>query len=250
MAGLRQGNNRPVPSTGVLGYCLPPLAGLTATVLVGSAKPTQLPLLTGLMHLGKRPMSSKGPEPGRQRSDPLLTFSPEQRRPGLMDWLRAWRDVIRDPHKSIPDPPLPPEGVPLPEDLHLCCPECGYNLTGLREWRCPECGQRFSPRRAHTLGMLRQPEYLLRYRFDPGAIQSVFWAVLFFLAGIGLVLAGGPVAMQHGTVMLASFLGVWILPNLVMACTQGGWPWAHFLLFLSVLWLIATSVLLAAVTWM
>jgi hypothetical protein len=25
------------------------------------------------------------------------------------------------------------------------CPECGYNLTGLREPRCPECGTPFEP---------------------------------------------------------------------------------------------------------
>ncbi len=175
---------------------------------------------------------------------------PELRGIGLFGWLRAWRDAIRDPHKPIPDLSLPPEGEPLPEDLNLRCPECNYNLTGLREWRCPECGERFSPRRAHTLGMLRQPEYLLRYRFDPGTIRSIFWSVLLFLAGVVLVLAGGPVAIQHGTVMLASFLAVWILPNIVMALTQSGWPWAHFLLFLSVLWLIAAAVLLAAVSWM
>ncbi len=24
------------------------------------------------------------------------------------------------------------------------CPQCGYNMTGLTECRCPECGQRFS----------------------------------------------------------------------------------------------------------
>jgi hypothetical protein len=26
----------------------------------------------------------------------------------------------------------------------LVCPTCGYNLTGLREARCPECGAQFT----------------------------------------------------------------------------------------------------------
>jgi hypothetical protein len=26
----------------------------------------------------------------------------------------------------------------------ICCPVCGYNMTGLRESRCPECGSRFT----------------------------------------------------------------------------------------------------------
>ncbi len=26
----------------------------------------------------------------------------------------------------------------------VCCPRCGYNLTGLSEARCPECGSRFT----------------------------------------------------------------------------------------------------------
>ncbi len=26
----------------------------------------------------------------------------------------------------------------------ICCPVCGYNMTGLREARCPECGSRFT----------------------------------------------------------------------------------------------------------
>ena len=50
--------------------------------------------------------------------------------------------------------------------------------------------------------------------------------------------------------MFVSFLGVWILPNMILARTQGGWPWPNFLMFLSVLWLIASALLLTVVTWM
>ena len=27
---------------------------------------------------------------------------------------------------------------------YVCCPVCGYNMTGLQEARCPECGARFT----------------------------------------------------------------------------------------------------------
>jgi hypothetical protein len=171
-------------------------------------------------------------------------------RPGLLAWLRAWRDVLRDPYKIIPSIELPPEGEPLPEELDLQCPECHYSLTGLRTWRCPECGQPFHPRRAHTQQMLRRPEYFLRYRLGAAEIRSWFLALLLFVAGVVLVIAGGPIALQHGAVIFLSFLGVWIVPNIIMARTQGGWPWSHFLLFLSVLWLIAAALLLTVVTWM
>lgn len=26
----------------------------------------------------------------------------------------------------------------------VCCPICGYNMTGLHESRCPECGSKFT----------------------------------------------------------------------------------------------------------
>jgi len=39
-----------------------------------------------------------------------------------------------------PDPP------PMNDDLRgLRCPACDYDLTGLREHRCPECGAEFDP---------------------------------------------------------------------------------------------------------
>lgn len=30
-------------------------------------------------------------------------------------------------------------------EAELACPKCGYNLRGLREYRCPECGESFDP---------------------------------------------------------------------------------------------------------
>lgn len=31
------------------------------------------------------------------------------------------------------------------EELVPYCPKCGYNLTGLKDYRCPECGTPFDP---------------------------------------------------------------------------------------------------------
>ena len=39
----------------------------------------------------------------------------------------------------------------------LYCPNCGYNLTGLTEERCPECGGRFSRAELAAIGGIRYP---------------------------------------------------------------------------------------------
>lgn len=41
---------------------------------------------------------------------------------------------------------MPRDDEPIPATLNLRCIECGYELTGLVERRCPECGERFDPR--------------------------------------------------------------------------------------------------------
>ncbi len=110
----------------------------------------------------------------------------------LGEWIRAWRCVMRDPDKTIPDPALASEGEPIPADLHLHCLECGYNLSGLTEWQCPECGEKFNPRRIHTIQMLRQPEYFLRYRYGPRDIREAFFAVLLIAVGLVLAIVGAP----------------------------------------------------------
>lgn len=117
----------------------------------------------------------------------------------LGEWIRAWRSVMRDPDKTIPEPGLGPEGDPIPADLDLHCPECGYDLTGLTEWRCPECGEKFSPRRAYTLQMLKQPEYFLRYRYGPEEIRRVLLAMILLAGGMVLVCAGAFFSKSRGT---------------------------------------------------
>lgn len=41
---------------------------------------------------------------------------------------------------------MPRDDEPIPASLNLRCMECGYELTGLVERRCPECGEWFEPR--------------------------------------------------------------------------------------------------------
>jgi hypothetical protein len=164
-------------------------------------------------------------------------------RPGFRDWLRAWREVMRDPDKRIPEPGIPGEGVPIPEHLDLHCPECGYNLTGLKEWRCPECGERFSPRRAYTLRMLRQPEYFLRYRYDPRELRMAFWALVLFVVGVIRATLAGPFGLFVGGAALAVLFGVIVLPNLILHRMQTGLSWPRFFFWMSLFWFVGSMIL-------
>jgi hypothetical protein len=168
--------------------------------------------------------------------DPLIP----QGRPTPLDWLRAWREVIRDPDKQIPSPPVPSEGVPIPEGLDLHCPECDYDLTGLREWRCLECGERFSLHRVYTQRLMRAPEFFLRYRYTPGEIRSVLWSVLMLAASVLLfAMTSRTFALFFGTLILGSF-AVIILPNMLLLRWQADFSWPRFFFWTSLLWLLAT----------
>lgn len=168
---------------------------------------------------------------------------PPQHRAGLMDWLRAWRAVIRHPDKRIPSPPIPPEGVPIPDYLDLHCPECDYNLTGLRQWRCPECGERFSPHLAFTRRLMRSPEFALRYRYNPADIRLILWSALFLIASIAMALlfVRSGIAALLG-VILAGVFTVLIVPNLFLMFWQTGAGWPRFLFWLTLLFLLAELV--------
>ena len=39
----------------------------------------------------------------------------------------------------------------------LHCPQCGYNLTGLAQNRCPECGREFDPEVEAARSASQQP---------------------------------------------------------------------------------------------
>lgn len=72
------------------------------------------------------------------------------------------------------------------EDLVPYCPKCGYNLTGLKDYRCPECGAAFDP-----IALLR--EQLNRPAAKKLSVSSlmgsIFASVCAVLAAIEL---GGP----------------------------------------------------------
>ncbi len=151
---------------------------------------------------------------------------------------------MRDPDKEIPEPGIPGEGVPIPESLGLACPECGYNLTGLTQWRCPECGERFSPRRAYTLRMLKEPEYFLRYRYDPRELRLAFLGLLLFLAGCIKACFAGPVGLFVGGGILLLFFAVIVLPNMIAMRMQSGLSWPRFFFWMSLLWFCGSMALL------
>lgn len=178
------------------------------------------------------------------RDEPWDSLSSPTSRPTLSDWLRAWREVMRDPDKQIPEPGIPGEGVPIPEHLDLHCPECSYNLTGLKEWRCPECGERFSPRRAYTLRMLKTPEYFLRYRYDPRELRMGFWGLLLFIAGIAKACCAGTFGLVIGGGILLLFFGIIVVPNLILMKLQSGLSGPRFFFWLSLLWFIGAMLLL------
>lgn len=68
------------------------------------------------------------------------------------------------------------------EKLVLLCPHCGYNLTGLVQWRCPECGNDFSPDRVHReTAWVSQP--LQWSQAAPLLIVPVAWWCLCLLTG-------------------------------------------------------------------
>lgn len=178
------------------------------------------------------------------RDDPWEGLSLHAARPTLMDWLRAWREVMRDPDKEIPEPGIPAEGVPIPEHLDLHCPECDYNLTGLTQWRCPECGERFSPRRAYTVKMLKTPEFFLRYRYDPRELRMAFWGLLLFLAGIVKACFAGTFGLIVGGGILLLFFGIVVVPNMILVRLQTNLSWPRFFFWMSLLWFVGSMGLL------
>lgn len=167
-------------------------------------------------------------------------------RASIVDWLQAWHTVMREPDKEIPELDVPPEGTPLPETLHLRCPECNYNLTGLKEWRCPECGERFNPYRAYTVQMLKTPEGFLRYRFDPRDIRCIFWTAVFVAATLPIIWfvirgTGFPVMRTTRRMVLEMV----ICPPAVavyLAATRNGS--LRRLLVIAAVWLVTTSLVM------
>jgi hypothetical protein len=108
-------------------------------------------------------------------------------------------------------PPMPSEGRPIPQNLHLKCISCGYDLTGLYERRCPECGEDFDPREtwrineqltwAHHFSEVRPISVYLGITAILGLILANILAIYFFPPGIlflPIIALGELVTLQTG----------------------------------------------------
>jgi hypothetical protein len=189
-------------------------------------------------------------KPSSMDDSPFLETLPRRPRVSLGDWYHAWREIVRSPDKTMPEPDLPPEGDPIPAELGLRCPECGRSISGLREWICPNCQERFSPRRAYTLRMLQEPEYFLRYRFSPRDIRTIMLTVVMLAVGTILaVVAGAQYLVSVSVVSTISApitLGVKTLiavdaaavPFLIILKFLAEIPWFRIAFFYSLIWFL------------
>ena len=67
---------------------------------------------------------------------------------------------------------------PHSDDFRTYCLDCGYDLHGLLEARCPECGRAFDPRDPHSSASSPHPHRYLRFRW---LFVGVFYPLLVFV---------------------------------------------------------------------
>jgi hypothetical protein len=196
-------------------------------------------------------MTASGGRPNIRIVKPGRKMRPRR---SLGDWIDAWKIVIRDPDKPIPDPAIPPEGQPIPADIGIYCEECGYRLAGVTEWVCPSCGEKFNPMRLYTLRMMQEPEYFLRYRLDPDEIRKGFYAAVLFLVGFILTIVATIIALKRGNNtgwlpigtawrLWSGFLALAILPTLLLHFALD-FSWPRIAFFFSIPWFLLCAVLL------
>lgn len=140
-------------------------------------------------------MTTRDDRPDMRHS---LDYSQVRPHRSLGEWIRAWKIVMRDPDKPMPDAGIGPEGQPIPSELGIRCPECKERLAGATEWACPACGERFNPLRLYTLRMLQEPEYFLRYRLDPSEIRQGLWAIVLVVVGLIVALVATVITFKRG----------------------------------------------------
>jgi hypothetical protein len=94
--------------------------------------------------------------------------------------------------------------------LTLHCPNCGYNLTGLPENRCPECGGKFDPARLALRSMCR-----VRPLGPRGAVWRILLLPAAFWALYALAVGPGPDSMACLLFPFGLFQGV---GGIIIAC--------------------------------
>lgn len=110
------------------------------------------------------------------------------------------------------------EPASLPEiDVALTCPECGYNLTGTAEDRCPECGLQYAP---DILGPICAAG--IRVVSASRAADSVVSYSLIFLGSSLGILTVYSMAMGYRRVSTEAAM-LWSGVTLV-AMSRAGWP--------------------------
>ncbi|MHC4995902.1 MAG: hypothetical protein ACYTGQ_12710 [Planctomycetota bacterium] len=101
----------------------------------------------------------------------------------------------------------------------LYCPQCGYNLTGLPEQRCPECGCIFNRAELTAIGGIEHPS--LAWPLLILLINSTVFAGLMFLADwvpINRVLLGDSIVFQLVVVFM---MGACIVVGLIVSIFAG-----------------------------
>lgn len=125
---------------------------------------------------------------------------------------------------------MPAEDQPIPEDLHLHCTHCGYDLTGLLERTCPECGESFAPRETWLANEKSTWAWHFQNRYTP-------WD--YIETAIVLVLVGF-YALFCWMEPLSLWAFVLIVPGeiFIYSTVTDAKPWRYAYLIASLLWAI------------
>ena len=113
--------------------------------------------------------------------------------------------------------------LPLPPT----CKKCGYNLTGLREDRCPECGSTFTWREVRQrVGRIWGITLRLRHANQDAKTWLIMALSGWFGLGFGHLAGGGMIlAIMRLMAFLAALLGV-VLGSQVLNLRRVP-PWAR-----------------------
>lgn len=125
-------------------------------------------------------------------------------------------------------------------ESHRYCRQCGYQLNGLSENRCPECGQTFDPNEPRTFALT--PNYWRQHRWLPAALASPVVAVVLAAMAMSIFWPGRMVEL----VWAVSFV-LWIGIDAGIV-VFGFWAWRQFALA-SMLWLAVDKLVGFGLIW-